>query len=206
MKREEKSENSKERIIKAALEEFGQNGYVAASTNNMCKNHDISKGLLFHHYKNKDELFLVCVSKCFEALAQYLKENLPENVEDAKEGLNKYFEARFEFFKANPFYEQIFYTAVINTPSHLKDAVAERREAINAFNRHYLTKLLDYVVLKGDYEKSAIIELLGEMSHYIHMKYKGSCLENPEEKHQIVMQHSKDIKDMILILFYGIVK
>ena len=53
MKREEKSENSKERIIKAALEEFGQNGYVAASTNNMCKNHDISKGLLFHHYKKQ---------------------------------------------------------------------------------------------------------------------------------------------------------
>ena len=51
MKREEKSENSKERIIKAALEEFGQNGYVAASTNNMCKNHDILFTPIFQVWK-----------------------------------------------------------------------------------------------------------------------------------------------------------
>lgn len=206
MKREEKSEQSKEKIIQAALQEFGQCGYETASTNNMCKQHDLSKGLLFHHYKNKDELFLVCVKRCFEALTERLKEALPEQVSDAKESLNEYFEARFEFFKAYPLYEQIFYTAIIHTPAHLKEEIEVCRAPLNQLNHNYLSKLLDQVALKEEYDRNTIIELLNDMSNYLHMKYKGDCLANPEEKHEMVMQHNKAIKDMILIFFYGVAK
>lgn len=68
MNREEKNELSKEKIINGCIKEFGTNEYVAASLNNVCKNNNISKGLLFHYYKNKEELFLICAGKCFEEL------------------------------------------------------------------------------------------------------------------------------------------
>lgn len=48
----------REVIINAALEEFAQKGYKNASTNEIVKKANISKGLLFHYFSNKKKLFL----------------------------------------------------------------------------------------------------------------------------------------------------
>lgn len=50
--------DKRERIINAALEEFAQKGYKNASTNEIVKKANISKGLLFHYFNNKKGLFL----------------------------------------------------------------------------------------------------------------------------------------------------
>ena len=46
----------KERLINAALEEFGSHEYDKASTNVIVKNAGISKGLLYHYFTTKDHL------------------------------------------------------------------------------------------------------------------------------------------------------
>ena len=46
----------RDRIINASLEEFADNGFKKASTNNIVKNAGISKGLLFHYFENKESL------------------------------------------------------------------------------------------------------------------------------------------------------
>lgn len=45
------------RILNAAIDEFAVYGYDRASTNNIVKNAGISKGLLFHYFGNKKELY-----------------------------------------------------------------------------------------------------------------------------------------------------
>lgn len=45
------------RIINSALEEFSKYKFEKASTNNIVKNANISKGLLFHYFNNKKGLF-----------------------------------------------------------------------------------------------------------------------------------------------------
>lgn len=46
-----------DRIINAAMKEFAQKGYDKASTNEMVKEAGISKGLLFHYFQNKKQLY-----------------------------------------------------------------------------------------------------------------------------------------------------
>ncbi|RDU38169.1 TetR/AcrR family transcriptional regulator [Neobacillus piezotolerans] len=48
----------RDRILNAALDEFVQKGYENASTNEIVKKAGISKGLLFHYFKNKKQLYL----------------------------------------------------------------------------------------------------------------------------------------------------
>ncbi|WP_148132675.1 TetR/AcrR family transcriptional regulator [Candidatus Formimonas warabiya] len=48
----------RERIINAALKEFARNGYEKASTNEIIKEADISKGSLFNYFNSKRELYL----------------------------------------------------------------------------------------------------------------------------------------------------
>ncbi|HBI04928.1 MAG TPA: TetR family transcriptional regulator, partial [Paenibacillaceae bacterium] len=57
-----------ERIINAALKEFAQKGYEKASTNEIVKEARISKGLLFHYFKTKKDLFLFLYDFCIEIL------------------------------------------------------------------------------------------------------------------------------------------
>src|SRR3954454_23301348 len=69
-----------DRIINAAIKEFAQKGYGNASTNEIVKEAGISKGLLFHYFGNKKQLFLFLFDYCYEMIADefYKKINLNE--------------------------------------------------------------------------------------------------------------------------------
>jgi AcrR family transcriptional regulator len=54
------------RILNAAINEFAEKGYENASTNEIVKDAGISKGLLFHYFKNKKQLFLFLYDYCID--------------------------------------------------------------------------------------------------------------------------------------------
>ena len=61
MKREEKNLQTRRRIMDSALNEFSKQGYGASSINTICSAQGISKGIIYHYFKTKDDLFLACV-------------------------------------------------------------------------------------------------------------------------------------------------
>lgn len=63
MKKQEKTQKTKERILAAALQEFGTKSYDTASINSICEIGKIPKGLIYHNFEGKDELYLLCVKK-----------------------------------------------------------------------------------------------------------------------------------------------
>ena len=50
-------ENTKEKILAAALELFAENGYKAVSVSMIAEKVGISKGALYRHYQSKKDLF-----------------------------------------------------------------------------------------------------------------------------------------------------
>lgn len=69
-----------DRVINAAIKEFAQKGYDKASTNEIVKEAEISKGLLFHYFKNKKQLFLFLFDHCIQIITDdfYKKIDLTE--------------------------------------------------------------------------------------------------------------------------------
>jgi Transcriptional regulator len=62
------------RILNAAINEFAEKGYENASTNDIVKEAGISKGLLFHYFKNKKQLFLFLYDYCIDvSLTEFYK-------------------------------------------------------------------------------------------------------------------------------------
>lgn len=53
MKKQEKTQKTKERILAAALQEFGTKSYDTASINSICEIGNIPKGLIYHNFKEK---------------------------------------------------------------------------------------------------------------------------------------------------------
>ena len=48
--------DKKKRIIESAITLFATNGYENTSVAAICEHSNVSKGLVFHHFKNKDGL------------------------------------------------------------------------------------------------------------------------------------------------------
>ncbi|WP_079507404.1 TetR/AcrR family transcriptional regulator [Mesobacillus jeotgali] len=71
-----------DRILNAALKEFAQKGYENASTNEIVKSAGISKGLLFHYFKNKKELYLYLYHHFTDVMAKEFFNELDFNERD----------------------------------------------------------------------------------------------------------------------------
>ena len=67
MKQEEKSALARRRILDAAMREFADKGYEGASLNTVCAENGISKGIIYHHFRDKSELYLLCVAAAVAA-------------------------------------------------------------------------------------------------------------------------------------------
>ena len=76
MKQEERRERRIREILNAAMEEFGANGYENVTMDSLCARHHLSKGVLYHYFSNRDELFLLCVESVFRDLRAYLEQKL----------------------------------------------------------------------------------------------------------------------------------
>lgn len=57
MTQEERTRISRELILEGAIREFSRHGYADASINRICTENEISKGRLFHHFQNKEDIF-----------------------------------------------------------------------------------------------------------------------------------------------------
>ena len=70
MRQEDRKRKSRQSIFMAAFQEFGTLGYENVNIEKICKVHGISKGMMYHYFSNKDDLFLACVQKVIEDLTK----------------------------------------------------------------------------------------------------------------------------------------
>ena len=72
MKQAQRQERSRREILQAAMEEFGTHNYSDVTIDNICSRHGISKGMMYHYYSGKDDLFLLCAREMFQALKEHM--------------------------------------------------------------------------------------------------------------------------------------
>ena len=88
MKREEKNQQTRRRIMDSALAEFSAQGYGASSINHVCTD-DLSKGIIYHYFDTKDDLFLACVGECFDLLTGFIRTHMQPEQGTAEEQLER---------------------------------------------------------------------------------------------------------------------
>ena len=84
--------NSKDKISLAALKIFLQKGYDATSMSDVVAECKITKGGIYHHFKNKEELFIEAVDYLFERFEENEKSMYSEST-NFKQVLQAYFES-----------------------------------------------------------------------------------------------------------------
>lgn len=204
MKREIKAECSREKILCAAMDEFGCKSYDAASLNIICSANNISKGLVYHYFGNKDDLYLLCVKTCFEHLTAFLAEE-SYDFTDFQRGMNQYLARRFLFFQTYPQEGHLFFHTVLQPPLHLAGKIQELRAVFDAQSLAYYKTALAHVVLReGITEETALqyFVLFQEVFHGCFRRHMDSsaALENLMQAHEV------QLSNLLNLMLYGLVK
>ena len=66
-----KNPDTKANILRSALEFFLKNGYEKTSLNQIAREVGITKPAIYHHFKNKDELFHEVLTFFFEEMGKW---------------------------------------------------------------------------------------------------------------------------------------
>ena len=180
MTQKERQERSREEIYGAALKEFGTQGYEGVRIEHICANHGISKGMMYHYFSSKDELFLLCVERTFAELKEYLDKKageLPEG--EALETIKAYLMIREDFFQGHAEQKLVFETAMVHPPRHLTEQIQALRGPLRCMNREFLTRQVDKMQLRPGMKREMVVRYL-ESVQTLFPKLAG-CYENKQE-------------------------
>lgn len=196
MRQEEKTELTKAKILGAAMEEFGINGYANGSINNICKK-GINKGLIYHNYKDKDELYMICVKKSCERMIDFMDQ------ENAESSMDQYMNARMRFFKENKSEAHIFFEALLDPPQHLKVQIREAMKDFEALNVRMYEKTISGLTLRENVSKEDALRYFSLFQEMFNVYFCSSAFQTMdfEEKIQI---HESTIPRILNFMLYGI--
>ena len=91
-KREQQREQTRQRIVEAAVECFAERGFRAASTREIASRAGANQGLITYHFKSKDALWKAAADRLFGELRRRVMERVPlieelDPRERAREGI-----------------------------------------------------------------------------------------------------------------------
>lgn len=197
MKQEEKNRKSREHILSCALSEFAEQGYAGASINAICAAGNISKGLLYHYYSDRDALYLACAERCFRELTEYLSAQLRAETVTP----DQYFDVRLAYFDAHPLHQKLFCDTVVNPPQHLRAELAACRAAFDQLSETLLRAILEKETLT---EGITIDDALPQLR--VFADFVSFYLKHAGQEARQAQEHSRLCRQTLQTMLYGLIK
>ena len=116
--------DKRDRIINAAIKEFSLYPYEKASTNNIVKNASISKGLLFHYFENKLDLYEKLVGFVINKLYNKITDNINWKENDIFERIKQIAIIKMEISKIYPnMFDFLLNVIIKNNVKKMEDSI-----------------------------------------------------------------------------------
>ena len=199
MKKELKTKLTQERIIEAALIEFSQKGYKAFGINELCKNHKISKGILYHNFSGKTEIYLACVRESFQKAVSSIR-----GESGAIPSLADYMERRHRFSKDFPHHSHVFFEAWMTAPAEIAEEVEKEKAVFEDLNRQVSEKLLAESTLKDHISQEQALDYLSFIQQLFRSYYLAAS--GSKEPTSLASQYENDLQKVLHLMIYGIFK
>ena len=196
MNREEKNQITRGKILSSAMTEFAAHGYEAASLNTVCAAGGISKGIIYHYFKDKDDLYLTCASIVFDELAEELGRT-------AGGSIDAYFAARSAWFGKNPDKAAMFCEALLFYPIQLQEQMEACRKKYDEVNVAVLRAVLADQTVRSGYQEADVQRIFRAFQNFLNAEYRNSLIKHDEKA---ILQHDADCRKALQIFLYGIIE
>ncbi|WP_461201205.1 TetR/AcrR family transcriptional regulator [Anoxybacillus sp. TBDG-1] len=209
---ERQPEEKKKHIIRITIEEFVEHGYDRASTDLIVSRAGISKGLLFHYFKSKKNLYLYVVHYAKELLTEKTMKAISElQCEDFFERMKQILLVKQQVFMQHPNEAQLMIEVVTNPPKAVKKEI----EQLLAKHEETYGKdfLLQHVFLKQLLQKEQLREnicvdtvvrmmmfIVDQLSNKYLQLYKSNSFDLIQQGDMLI----NELEDYMNIIKYGV--
>lgn len=204
MKQQEKTQRTRERILAAALVEFGEKGYEAASINVICAESQISKGLLYHNFKSKDDLYLQCVKLCYKQMAEHFSSR-KLFCHNTQEDTKMLLALRQSFFSDHPHHANLFFRALLQPPRHLLPQLKEARRDFDSFCITCYRNTLAGLSLRDGITEKMALEYFTVFMEMFNGYFQSKADQGSDYK-ALMKAHEEKLSEILDMMLYGIAK
>lgn len=194
MKQSERASLSREKIMGAAMDEFGTKGYRGGSMGSICKT-GINKGLLYHFYPGKDELYLECLKVSCQKLV--------DELQDADPSLEAYIRVRTRFYQEHEKESRILFECLLDPPGPLKERINEIMVPVQAYNARIHEKLLSALTLRKGITREKADTYLKVFQKMFNSYFSSPAMQDKSMEERVAV-HEQAIPLILDCVLYGI--
>ncbi|WP_027963652.1 TetR/AcrR family transcriptional regulator [Halalkalibacillus halophilus] len=154
------TEEKQSRIINAALEEFGSQGYDQASTNAIVKQAGIGKGMLFYYFNNKQELYHYLINYSFHKMKKQFIEKLNMEERDFIKRFKQTSLLKMEFFSNHPHMFNFLGTVLLVADDQMPEDIRRRIKEMRAVAYESIYKNIDFSLFRDDVDADKALQLI----------------------------------------------
>ncbi len=187
--------NKRDSLIKAALNEFAVNDYDKASTNVIVKKAGISKGLLYHYFKSKEELYEYLVKFVFEKMTKEILDNIDYGETDILNRIASTVDYKMKLFARYPGIIE-FYKKLTKGKS-VEDLIKQIESYYPGYYQDYFTKNINYDLFRKDIDLIKMIK----MTQWVLEKFSEDNFLRAEQSENYDMENmQKELNEYLMIL------
>lgn len=198
--------SNRDRILETAIRAFGEHGYEGASTNQICAAAGISKGLLFHYFRSKENLFMAALEQCEEDFVQMMQQGDPPNLQTPLESLILFYQRMAEFFSSHPDHYRIL-AQLPQGKSEAMDAFArKKREAFMDALSLGVRLCLSRSTVRPGVDREVALEVITQLVIYLQDKYVTGMSHEAFSLEEGINLMQKELSAILDIIFYGVLE
>jgi TetR/AcrR family transcriptional regulator len=197
--------DKRQRILQACLEEFSAHGYENASTNRIVQAAGISKGLLFHYFGSKKQLFLYVLDETIRHLMELMAQYTVDLSGDIFDQLGQYGMIKLRVGLEEPQMYRILYDVYLNLPAEIKEDLMARYGQILADQRKSFLLTMDASKLRdGVTVEMAANLIIDFLDGYYQRNIDTYKTKSPEEILDSMDEMKTDIMGYLQIIRRGL--
>lgn len=195
-------------ILKIATREFAVNGYYKAKTDTIAEEAKVSKGLVFHYFKSKKNLYIETIREAVKTLeATFDESEIPQDslVELFDYSLKK----KFEIEQTHQDQMQLMlevYSNLDHLPEELNDEIAEFIEKVRNDNYEMVARIVRRLPMKNGVREEDVISLVVSLFNQLEAEAKESVKGQEVKELSFFDKQVNDAKRKISILEDGFLR
>lgn len=189
----------KDQLMSAALEEFTDKDYEKASLNTIIKHANLSKGVFYYHYPNKESLYLALLEDAFIKKWQYIKshtDNVDYHTQDIFDRFISQAKASVRFAKEYPQYYKLgrMFLKEKGTP-----IFGTALKHIKSSDPDVLDEMIKNAYQKGEINNQYPINFTVKLMHHLFLEFESIFFQDMDhdlqdisdilEKYVLFMRH-----------------
>jgi len=149
-----------QRILNAAMKEFAAKGYDRASTNRIVEEAGIAKGLLFHYFQSKKQLFFYLYDRSLKHVTEEVLSGVDFSDRDLFRRLAQAQRVKIALIRVYPDIMRFLTAAYLEESETVARALGERTQGLTALNFQRVFEGVDTSVFREGLSEKLVMKTI----------------------------------------------